>query len=98
CDKIAIRVFGWRCRKRKTSSSINVVLPATPGPVMPMTFDGRCLVRAGLASFDGWYLLPLEAASSSSVNFRASTRSGFDFMLRFSPLLYCFFTFYFIAL
>ena len=52
-DKTATRVLRSRWRKRKTSSSINVVLPAPPGPVKPITFDVRFLVRAGLVSFDG---------------------------------------------
>src|SRR5881394_1579632 len=37
CDKIAILPFGFRFRKRNTSSSISVVLPAPPGPMKPIT-------------------------------------------------------------
>ena len=39
CDKIAIRAFGSLRKNRRTNSSINVVLPAPPGPVNPMTFE-----------------------------------------------------------
>ena len=37
-----MRAFGSRCRKRRTSSSINVVFPAPPGPVKPITLAARC--------------------------------------------------------
>src|SRR6266498_1968422 len=39
CDKIAILPFGLWFRNRSTNSSINVVLPAPPGPVKPITSE-----------------------------------------------------------
>src|SRR5579885_3508140 len=41
CDKMAMRPRGARFRKRNTSSSMSVVLPAPPGPVTPMTLALR---------------------------------------------------------
>ena len=38
CERMAMRADAGRVRrKRKTNSSMSVVLPAPPGPVMPTT-------------------------------------------------------------
>ena len=44
-DRIASRPCGRACRNRRVNSSISVVLPAPPGPVMPIVL-GRAL-RSG---------------------------------------------------
>src|SRR5258708_2023007 len=45
CERIASRSPGRAARKRRTSSSINVVLPDPPGPVMPITRGARVVLR-----------------------------------------------------
>ena len=66
---------------------MSVVLPAPPGPVKPMTF-----ARLRFRSEPDWRFSDFEFrifpfASSISVSFRASARSGFEFARRFRAFL-----------